>query len=529
MGVQRLRGARLDERLPGSSRGARRRPWRARRVTAVIALLVLLAGLVGALVASQGFQNDIRASNRRVPAETKRSLAPSRDALSTPQLVLVVFDRASLLARTDPDRRLISFLSIPGSAYLRAPGGTTVADVLGTAGAAGLVRFARNALDLQVTHIALLRAHDIAPLVDALGGIHIEDDSSFSGFGPPGRPAALDGAEAERYIASSGPPGSLTRRERERAVLGAIITGLASRASLSNLPRLARTFSATVATDLSPRETLALALVRLRSRLSIQCGLPEGSTLEQPQSKHILRQFEAARPPPQKQSRIFPSNGCRASSLSLRAPAAVVFFAKQALTLFPFVPELAAVAIAFDVMLLLALLGVPQALVGMVRSGRAGRRALRRDLDVDHAEPESDFSRSVSEVLADRVGTHTARSVEPRAAPANVVRANSEIEATLERLLDETHPSIRADEAAEEEAQVEPRGGREPSFPMAPPPVPRRNNLFRGKPSFRRPEELRATIGQRLRYGRFREHRDAAWLLVGAAAAGFIGYLISQL
>jgi len=527
VGVQRLRGARLDERLPGSNTGARRRRWRARTVTAVIALLVLLAGLVGALVAYQGFQDDIRSSNRRVPAETKRSLAPSQDALSTPQLVLVVFDRASLLARTDPDRHLISFLSVPGSAYLRAPGGTTVEGVLGTAGAAGLVRFARQALDLQVTHIALLRAHDIAPLVDALGGIHIQDDSSYSGFGPPGRPASLDGAEADRYIANSGPAGSLTRRERERAVLGAVITGLASRDSLSNLRRLARTFSATVATDLSLRETLALALVRLRSRLSIQCGLPEGSTLVQPQIKHILRQFEAARPAPQSKSPIFPSNGCRASLLSLRAPAAVVFFAKQALTVFPFLPELLAVGIVIDVMLLLALLGAPQAIVGMIKSGRGGGRTVRPALDADHAEPESGFSRSVSEVLADRLGTHTARSVAPRPAPANVVRTNSET--TLERTLEELHASIRADEAAKEEARVEPVGGRESSFPTATPPVPRRSNSFRRKPSFRRSEELRATIGQRLRYGRFRDHRDAAWLVVGAAAAGFIGYLISQL
>jgi hypothetical protein len=269
--------------------------------------------------------------------------------------------------------------------------------------------------------------------------------------------------------------------------------------------------------------------VRLRSRLSIQCGLPEGSTLAQPQSEHILRQFEAARPAPRKQSRIFPSNGCRAASLSLRAPAAVVFFAKQALTLFPFVPALAAVAIAFDVMFLLALLGAPQALVGMVRSGRAGRRAPRPGLDVDDAEPESLVSTSVSEVLADRVGAYTAQSVEPRAAPASVVRADSEIEATLERLVDEMHPSIRVDEAAEEAAQAEPRGGRERSFPTAPPPVPRRNNLFGRKPSFRRSEEPRATIGQRLRYGRFREHHDAGWVLVGAAAASLIGYLISQL
>jgi anionic cell wall polymer biosynthesis LytR-Cps2A-Psr (LCP) family protein len=503
----------------------RRRPWRARRVAAFILLLLLLAALVGAFVAFQSFQKEIRASNRRVPPATKRVLAPSRDELSAPQLVLIVFDRASLLARTDPDRRIISFLSIPGSAYLRAPGGTTVAGVLGTAGVAGLVSFARSALDLQVTHIALLGPHDIAPLVDAVGGIQIHDASSFSGAGPPGRPAVLDGAEADRYLARAGPAGSLTRRARERAVLGAIITHLASGASVSKLPRLARTFSATVATDLSLRETLALALVRLRSKLSIQCGLPEGSTLERPQSKHILRQFEAAGPVPRKQALIFPANGCRTAPLSLRAPAAVIFFGKQALALYPFVPELAAVAIALDVMLLLALLGVPQALIGI------SRRRLRPGR-VDDAKPESISAASVSEVLADRAGAYTAQSSEaPVAARAQVVRANSEVEATLERLADEIHPPVHPpNQPVEEEAPATPRAGTEPFMPTSPQPVPRRSKSFRREPSLRRSERLRAAAWRRLRHGGgFTEHPDAAWVLVGVAVAIFFGYLISQL
>jgi len=338
----------------------------------------------------------------------------------------------------------------------------------------------------------------------------------------------MDGAEADRYIASAGPPGNRTRRERERAVLAAIITHVAGGASLSNLPRLARTFSATVATDLSPRETLALALVRLHSKLSIQCGLPEDSTLKRPQSKEILRQFEAVTPPPRKQASIFPLNGCRATALSLRAPAAVIFFGKQALALFPFVPELVAVAIAFDVMFLLVLLGAPQALVGMVRSGRTSRRGPRPSR-VDDARREGFSSASVSEVLADRVSPYGAQSVEPRAASAEVVRVNSEIETTLERLADETHASVGvADETAEQEAQATPGGGREPFFPTAPQPVPRRSKSFRRKPSFRRSETLRAAL-RRLRHGGFRGHPDAAWVLGGAAVAALFGYLISQL
>src|SRR5262245_22270735 len=107
---------RLDEPALGSSTGVRRRPWRARKVVAFILLLLLVAVLVGAFVAFERFQSEIGASNRRVPAATKRALAPARDALSTPQLVLIVFDRASLIVRTDPERRVVSFVSLPGDA-----------------------------------------------------------------------------------------------------------------------------------------------------------------------------------------------------------------------------------------------------------------------------------------------------------------------------------------------------------------------------------------------------------------------------
>jgi hypothetical protein len=209
----------------------------------------------------------------------------------------------------------------------------------------------------------------------------------------------------------------------------------------------------------------------------------------------------------------------------LRAPAAVIFFGKQALALYPFVPELAAVAIALDVMLLLALLGVPQALIGI------SRRRLRPGR-VDDAKPESISAASVSEVLADRAGAYTAQSSEaPVAARAQVVRANSEVEATLERLADEIHRPVHPpNQAVEEEAPATPRAGTEPFMPTSPRPVPRRSKSFRREPSLRRSERLRAAAWRRLRHGGgFTEHPDAAWVLVGTAVAIFFGYLISQL
>jgi anionic cell wall polymer biosynthesis LytR-Cps2A-Psr (LCP) family protein len=473
-------------------------------VATLILLLLLLAALVAAFVAFENFQSEIRGSNGRVPAATKRALAPSHDALSTPQLVLIVFDRAVLIARTDPSRRVVSFISIPGSAHLRTPGGTTVADVLRTSGDAGLVRFARGALDLQVTHVALLRPHDVAPLIDAIGGIRIKDASSFGGFVQAGRSVVLNGADAQRYVASAGPSASRTRRER--AVLGAIMTRLSSATSLLALPGLARAFSANVATDLSPRETLDLALVRLSSKQSIQCGLPAHSTLEQAHSKDILQQFEGVRPTPLVPGRVFPADGCRAAPLSLRASATVISFGKQALALFPVVPELAAVAIAFDLILLLALVGVPQALIGMARTGRKGGRSPRR---VSEAKPRSLSSASV-------------------------------------------RPE---DEATEEEAIAAPR--RRPFLPTPPRRVPPPSMSSANTPSLRRSEKLKAAFGRQSRHGGvyfirnlaalirmklgrlhlrshvvlvyFRQHRDVAWTLGAVAVAIFLGYLIANL
>jgi anionic cell wall polymer biosynthesis LytR-Cps2A-Psr (LCP) family protein len=492
-------------------------------VAALILLLLLLAVVVGGVVAFRSFRNGVRASNGRVPAATKRALAPSGDLLSKPQLVMIVFDRASLFARTDPDRRLISLLSIPGGAYVRAGGGTTVGDVLETRGAAGLVRFARGALHLRVTHIALLRPRDIAPLVDAVGGVQIEDASLSGGFGRSGGAVVLDGAQAADYVATAGPAISLTRRERERAVLEAIITRLASVASLSKLPHLARTFSATVSTDLSPGETLALALVRLRSKLSIQCGLPEGSALEHPSSKLVLRQFAGAKPPPRKQARIFPSSGCRSTALSVRAPAAVIFFGKQALALFPFVPELAVVAVAVDLILILALLGAPQALVGIARGGATwGRRPGAGVGDAERKEPVP--STSASEVLADRVGTHTAPVLKARAGPIEAVRVDPRVEAALPRLADEAHSPVHANEASEEQAQAKPSGSAKRSYSSAP-----ARSRAKASAILQSWETLKAALRRRLPHGGLRERADALWLLVGGAIAIVLGYLISQL
>jgi len=496
-------------------------------MAAFIFLLLLLAAVVAALMLFLSFRKDVRGSNRRVPPAAERALAPSQDVLSKPQLILTVFDRASLFARTDPHRHLVSLLSVPSGVRVRPPSRATVGAVLATAGAAGLVRLARSALGLQVTHVALLRPSDIAPLVDAIGGVRIRDASSAGGFARPGAALVLDGAGAERYVNVAGPFGSVIRRERERAVLEAIITRLSSVASPLNLRHLARTFSATVATDLSLGELSGLALVRLRSKFSIQCALPERAQLGQPASRRVLRQFVGAQPTPRSQARIFPSNGCRISPLAAHAPGAVIFVGEQALALLPFVPQIAAGVIALDLILLLALAGAPQALIGAVRNGLGTARQRRRLAGIRDAEPAAAaISEPLDAALGQRIGRYTAADPELRASPlpAEAALVTPEIDTALQRLPNDVCAPSDAGAAREEEpAQAEASGGTELSDTVEPGPARRRQRAS----EMRRGLQKLAVAARRLRD--LLGHPDAAVLFGGTAVAIVLGYLLSQL
>jgi hypothetical protein len=452
----------------------------------VVLLLLLLAAAVASLFSFERFRADVNASNRRVPAATRRALAPAGDVLKQPQVVLIVFDRASLFARVDPPRRAISLLSVPSGAYLRRPGGMTVGRVL-KAGAAGLVRFAGAYLHLRVTHVALLRTADIGPLVDAVGGIAIEDIAASRGT------QLLDGPAAQRYIAAAAAP-SLARRERERAVLEGVIDRLASVASLSRLPLLARTFSATVATDLSPRDSLALALVRLRSKLSIQCGVPEEAVLSNAGTLRVLRQFEGAIPLQRAPERTFPTNGCQATALSVRAPAALVFFGKQALALFPFMRELGAAAIALDLILLSVLLGMPQALLGLIIGRRPTPSLPGRggDAELDAALLLRVPRDNSEEPISAYAGIRERSSPLPGA-----VQPSIQTDVALQRSPEQTSPAVSGGAAAPTQ----------------------RTRRFEG---------LTAALMFLVARGGLREHADAAWLAVGAAAAIAFGYLIAR-
>ena len=331
---------------------------------AVVLLLLVLAAVIAALLLFRTFSGEISASHSHVPPPVKRALAPSRSFLSQPQVTLVTFENQSLFVRTDPKHRVISMLSTPSSASVPTAGGSPqrIAQVYAVGGTAGVIRSVRSASGLLTNHVALIAPTQVPRLVDAIGGIHVSDRAYALSIGHAvGGELYLRGPAALRYLDSAGPPGSTVRSERDRAFLEAIVNRLMDASAFSDLQHLARTFSKTVATDLSAADTVALALLRLRITSLVECGTAGGASLASAQSKLVLGRFRGGLPTRTAGTRAIPRSGCSVTSVSTAGvPAALISIGGAAVGVLPFLPAIGAFVIALDLFMLLMLLGVPR-------------------------------------------------------------------------------------------------------------------------------------------------------------------------
>jgi hypothetical protein len=338
-----------------------------RRAAGIVILLLLLAAIVTGLLVYRNFSRQVTASNHRLPRATRSVLPKRRSVLSQPQLLLVRFDQASLFLWTNPSRHLVSLLSVPSTAYATSDGTReTIADAYASSGTAGLIRFTRATLGLTTTHVAVVEPGEVAPLVEAVGGVEVRDPSYAvtSGRGDKGN-VSLDGPGARRYLESAG---GIVRRDRERIVLEAVVARLMSGLGFSTLMQVAREFPKTVATDLSPQDAVALAFVRLRAKNFVACGTEGGSSLISPANRQALQQFLGDAPAPAQTRHLLPESGCRVSPVRpVGVPAAVVSVAGATLAIFPLLPAIAIGVAALDLLVLLLLLQVPHRLVGVGR------------------------------------------------------------------------------------------------------------------------------------------------------------------
>jgi hypothetical protein len=244
--------------------------WIRRLVIAfLLAVITALATvLVWLMFAYRQFESQLETSHRRLPGAVASQLTPARDVLDRPQLTLVApFVRGSIrlapiLFRTDPDRQLMAFLSLP-------PARTT--------GDPDLIRRVSRSVNTPVNHAALVSLPDLAKLVDALGGIAVHNPSPADGLLPGGRSwhfpegdLRLGGEHAEVFLRASS---DTTAPVHQQIVLEGIVRALLSPSSLSDLSTKARAMTAAMATDLTASQVLSLAWLRFHSRFLLQCDV----------------------------------------------------------------------------------------------------------------------------------------------------------------------------------------------------------------------------------------------------------------
>jgi LCP family protein required for cell wall assembly len=294
-----------DEQTPGPRQPPSRRPPRPKRRRLpswrIVALAVIGALLVFVLWIGYGywqFRGSMDAANKRVDADTRAALTPGGSPLSDSSTTLVLgsdvrpggSDGRSdsiMLVRVDPGRNSIAQLSIPRDLRVTIPGHGD--DRINTAyslgGPALAIKTVQDLTGIPINHVVQVDFAGFRELVDALGGVTIDNPTKIISNSFDGHPwrfgrgrLHLDGRHALAYArvrenTTDPSDNDLTRGLRQQRVLQAIAHGLAAPGTLFRLPSVGRAIGKPLTTDLSADDLLALGWRQMRASSTLHCRL----------------------------------------------------------------------------------------------------------------------------------------------------------------------------------------------------------------------------------------------------------------
>jgi polyisoprenyl-teichoic acid--peptidoglycan teichoic acid transferase len=294
----------LPEEQPPAPPGPRRPHRRPRRRlprprTVVLALVgALLALLLWVGYGYWQFRGSLSDANSRVDPRTRAALAPGGSLLSDPSTTLVLgSDRrpeggagrsdSILLVRVDPGANRIAELSIPRDLRVTIPGhGDDRINAAYTLGGPALaIQTVRALTGIPVNHVVLVDFSGFRELVDALGGVTIDNPTKIISNSFDGHPwrfgrgrLHLDGRHALAYArvrenTANASDNDLTRGLRQQRVLQAIGSGLESPGTLLHLPRVGDAIGKPLTTDLTADDLMKLGWRQLRASSTLHCHL----------------------------------------------------------------------------------------------------------------------------------------------------------------------------------------------------------------------------------------------------------------
>jgi polyisoprenyl-teichoic acid--peptidoglycan teichoic acid transferase len=316
--------------------------WKRGILLGLTLALVLFGGYV--YLGYREFADEVAKANDRVDAKTMRALEPAGRIISSPQVTLILgSDRRGgetvgradsiLLMRTDPDKGLISLLSIPRD--LRVPiagrGDQKINAAFSFGGAPLLIRTVNKLTGFKVNHIMLVDFEGFVDLIDSMGGVEIwnprfiQSAQNFDGqsWRFPQGTITLNGKRALAYARirkTTNPQDTdISRTQRQQVVMQAITRELVSPWSMLKLNEIGRDVARPLGTDMSANELIGAGWVKFRASRTIEChlgGTPQSidgqdMIVSSPQNRGVIQMFLGEQAPlPAAKGQIW-DPGCR--------------------------------------------------------------------------------------------------------------------------------------------------------------------------------------------------------------------------
>ena len=251
-----------------------------------IAILLLLGIFVWAGLGYMALNSAVGEANDKVTKSARAALdEPSGGMLGTPQNTLILGvdarkgktrSRADtiLIMRTDPDSGRIKYLSIPRDWRIDLPGQGTqkINAAFFFYGQAGMIRAVKRLTGLPIHHIMVIKFNGFPKMVDALGGVTVNNPSALVDCPyeagrrvsfPAGR-QSLDGQQALVFARVRKCDGDLNRALRQQAVVAGMKSKVLSFSNLWRAPWQGAGVVRNIGTDIGTMDMVKMGWLQAR-------------------------------------------------------------------------------------------------------------------------------------------------------------------------------------------------------------------------------------------------------------------------
>lgn len=253
-----------------------------------VAVLLLVGVFVWAGLGYLALRGAVSEANAGITPSARAALdTPAGGMLGTPTNTLIVGvdkrrgqtrSRADtiMVMRTDPDSGRLKYLSIPRDYRVELPGQGTqkINAAFYFGGQAMMINAVKRLTGIPVNHIIVVQFDDLTEMVDALGGVTVDnptaiEDCYYEGGQtvtfPKGK-VELNGATALQFARVRKCDSDLHRAVRQQLVVSAMKDEVMAPASLWRAPWRGAAMVRTLQTDISTTELMKLGWLQARLR-----------------------------------------------------------------------------------------------------------------------------------------------------------------------------------------------------------------------------------------------------------------------